>query len=68
VRESVESVESLLDPKLRELEDSMNNMNLTEGAKELYREAYREAQRDVEKRLSIEDFESLAIIGMHTIT
>jgi len=51
------------DPKLRELEESMNNMNLCEEDKELYREAYREAQRDVEKRLQIDDFESLAIIG-----
>ena len=55
------------DPKLKILEETMNSMDITDEAKEKYREAYviadTEAEQDRNKRLAIDDFESLAIIG-----
>ena len=55
------------DPKRKQLEEKLNTMNLTEDEKNKYREAYtianNEAHEDQNKRLSIKDFESLAIIG-----
>jgi len=51
------------DPKRRQLEESLSLMDISEEEKEKYREAYVEAVNDMNKRLSINDFESLAIIG-----
>jgi tRNA A-37 threonylcarbamoyl transferase component Bud32 len=55
------------DPKRRQLEENLSQMNLTDEEKDKYREAYaianNEATQDQNKRLTINDFESLAIIG-----
>ena len=53
---------------LREsLERELLNMSISDAEKELYRERYKEAEddarRDLKKRLTINDFESLNIIG-----
>lgn len=49
------------------LEEKMTQMKLTESEKALYREIYMKAEadanRDMKKRLSIDDFEQLTIIG-----
>ena len=49
------------------LEDEMNNMDLSEEEKIRYRDelekAEAEARRDMRKRITIDDFESLTIIG-----
>jgi serine/threonine kinase 38 len=49
------------------LEQEMLNMHISESEKERYREKYKEAEddatRDLKKRLKIEDFEALSIIG-----
>lgn len=49
------------------LEDEMAKMNLTEEEKDRYRDelekAEAEAHRDMRKRITIDDFEPLAIIG-----
>lgn len=49
------------------LEDEMGKMNLTEEEKDRYRDelekAEAEAHRDMRKRITIDDFEPLAIIG-----
>lgn len=56
-----------MDPKFRQLEDKLKTMDLSEEDKEKYREAFviadHEAAEDMQKRLTIDDFESLAIIG-----
>ena len=66
-REAARKAQATLDPKRKQLEDNLNKMNLTDEEKDKYREAYNiannEAIEDMGKRLSITDFESLAIIG-----
>lgn len=66
-REAEERKKKAMDPKLRQLEEKLQNMDLTEEDKNKYREAYMiadsEAAQDLKKRLTIDDFESLAIIG-----
>lgn len=61
-REKVESIH-----RRASLEQEMQNMHISEQEKERYREKYKEAEddarRDLKKRLKIEDFESLSIIG-----
>jgi serine/threonine protein kinase len=66
-QEAAKKAQAALDPKRKLLEDKLSKMNITEEEKEKYREAYaianNEANEDMNKRLSINDFESLAIIG-----
>ena len=61
-REKVESVQ-----RRASLEQELVNMHISESEKERYREKYQEAEddarRDLKKRLKIEDFEALSIIG-----
>lgn len=49
------------------LENEMNKLNLSEEEKSKYREELRKAEadakREMRKRITIDDFESLAIIG-----
>ncbi len=55
------------DQRRKTLEDEMNNMDLSEEEKIRYRDelekAEAEARRDMRKRITIDDFESLTIIG-----
>lgn len=66
-QEAEQKKQIVQDPKLRQLEETMKNMDITDEAKDKYREAYviadNEAEQDLNKRLTIDDFESLAIIG-----
>lgn len=66
-KEAERKAQAALDPKRKVLEEKLSAMNLTDEEKDKYREAYAiantEADQDMNKRLSIDDFESLAIIG-----
>eukprot|EP01038_Epipyxis_sp_PR26KG_P012846 gene12846-17220_t len=65
VREHYERLE--IENKRRQLEDRLNGMSLTEEEKKILRnkfyKAEADARRDHKKRLAIDDFEPLAIIG-----
>lgn len=66
-QEAARKAQLAADPKRKELEEKLGKMNISEEEKDQYRQAFaivnNEANRDMNKRLTIDDFESLAIIG-----